>query len=206
MRPGHRSSGGHPRGLLGEPSAPARASRIDLAAGLARAWKGWLAVGALVILGWIALAVGANIPPDPRLAPVGESSSGAVGEAQMTSVAVGKECLQVEVADTRAERQNGLRGRAQLGPLDGMLFVNDAPVSDAYTMSGVRFPLTIGFFDAVGRLVDRHDAEPCPGTIAECVRYEPVSPYLKVLEVARGDLPSGSLGECLVTLPVTPPG
>lgn len=187
---------------------PARASRIDLATGLARAWKGWLSVAALVILGWIALAVGANIPPDPQLAPTSASSSGAddgVDEAREASVAVGKECLEVEVADTQAERRAGLRGRESLGALDGMLFVNDAPVSDPYTMSGVRIPLTIAFFDAVGQLVNRHDADPCPGTLDECPRYAPDGPYLKVLEVAKGALPSGPLGECLVTLPVTPP-
>ena len=56
----------------------------------------------------------------------------------------------------------GLRGRSDLGPYDGMLFVFDGPTDAAFTMSGVPVPLDIGFYDADGAPGLGQRMEPCP--------------------------------------------
>ena len=66
--------------------------------------------------------------------------------------------LRVVVADDDAERRQGLRGRSDLGPYDGMLFVFPGSDRVSFTMSTVPVALDIGFYDTalhrVGALAD----------------------------------------------------
>lgn len=59
----------------------------------------------------------------------------------------------LEVVRTPQEKARGLKGRANLESNAGMIFVydRDAPVS--FWMDGVLIPLSIGFFDHLGRLL-----------------------------------------------------
>ena len=108
---------------------------------------------------------------------------------------VGRKDLSVVVADSLAEREQGLRGRAAAAPYDGMLFVfgSDADADVSFTMAGVPAPLEIGFYDPSGRRVDRLSMEPCAGTDATCPRYTVARPFRYALEVAPGALPPGRL-------------
>jgi uncharacterized membrane protein (UPF0127 family) len=106
---------------------------------------------------------------------------------------VGDRTISVVVADSLDERVQGLRGRSDAAPYDGMLFVFDADSSAAFTMAGVRDPLEIAFFDAAGRRVDERRMEPCVGTDATCPLYRPSAPYRYTLETAPGEMPTGDL-------------
>ncbi|MGH9038446.1 MAG: DUF192 domain-containing protein [Acidimicrobiia bacterium] len=109
------------------------------------------------------------------------------------NIAIGVRCLRIQVADTPEKKAQGLKGRDSLGDFDGMLFPY-AFSSDqrAFTMSGVKFPLTIGFYDDAGQRVDALDMEPCPDDERNCPLYRSKGPFRTAVEVAKGQLPDGA--------------
>jgi uncharacterized membrane protein (UPF0127 family) len=66
--------------------------------------------------------------------------------------------LQVEVADTAAERRLGLSGRDLLAADHGMLFVIERR-GTGFWMKDTRFPLSIAFVDGCGVILDIQDME-----------------------------------------------
>ncbi|HEX6311067.1 MAG TPA: DUF192 domain-containing protein [Acidimicrobiia bacterium] len=111
-------------------------------------------------------------------------------------LAVGGSCLRLVAADVVDERVQGLRGRSDLGPYDGMLFVFDEPTASSFTMRGVPVPLDIGWYDARGFLIERTAMEPCPDDLEDCPAYSPGSRYRFALETLGDELPGGALGSC----------
>lgn len=160
---------------------------------------GWLVVLVLVSGIGALLAVGADGPPDPRLAPAGASapSSGAAavefGEVAFRVTpgtgaglpATGERCALL--AETDAQRQRGLMGRRDLGAHDAMVFRFDSDVSGTFYMRNVPIPLSIAWFDAGGRLVSTADMEPCPDQDG-CPQYSAAGPYRFAVEVEKGGL------------------
>lgn len=105
----------------------------------------------------------------------------------------GQEWL-VAVADSPAERAQGLMGVTDLGPLEGMLFVMDGERRAAFWMKDTLIPLDIAFFDTDGRLVEVLTMVPCEQD--PCPTYQPDDPYLWALETPAGrlsDLPEDAL-------------
>lgn len=178
--------------------AEPRAGAVDLAVGMAKAYRQFF-VGLLVVAVFIAfLAYGANRPADPTFTDAtagAESTTTTSGLAfEQRKILVGDRCLNVEVADTPEKRAQGLKHRDSLGEINGMVFLFEQPVMAAFTMSEVRIPLTIGFYDDAGMRVDTLDMEPCAeGSSSECPRYESKSAFRNALEVERGQLPEGPL-------------
>ena len=76
----------------------------------------------------------------------------------------GSESLAVEVADTVAERAQGLMFRETLDPAAGMLFVYDTPKRASFWMKNTLIPLDIIFADATGRVIHVH-AGAIPGDL-----------------------------------------
>jgi uncharacterized membrane protein (UPF0127 family) len=109
------------------------------------------------------------------------------------TIRVGGHRVEVVVADSLGERVQGLRGRPDPAPYEGMLFVFPSDSTVAFTMAGVPDALDIAFFDARGRRVDRLRMEPCAGTDATCPVYEADGPFRFALETAPGEMPSGRL-------------
>lgn len=69
--------------------------------------------------------------------------------------------FQVEIADTEAERRQGLMFRERLGEGRGMLFLYPGTREAAIWMKNTLLPLDILFIDAGGRVVKiEHDAVP----------------------------------------------
>jgi hypothetical protein len=125
----------------------------------------------------------------------GSSQSGSASEEftwEERNIAIGVRCLRIQVADTPQKMEQGLRGRDDLGGFDGMLFPYSSTSDQrAFTMSGVKFPLTIGFYDDAGGRVDALDMEPCADDERSCPLYRPRAPFRTALEVAKGQLPDG---------------
>jgi uncharacterized membrane protein (UPF0127 family) len=92
--------------------------------------------------------------------------------------------LEVQVADTAAERRTGLMGRESLEPYDGMAFVWDEPVQATFWMKDTLIPLSIAFWDDQGRIISILDMDPCTGD--PCPSYGPHEPFVGAVEVGRG--------------------
>jgi uncharacterized membrane protein (UPF0127 family) len=92
--------------------------------------------------------------------------------------------LDVQVADTPAERRTGLMGRESLSPYDGMVFVWEEPVVNTFWMKDTLIPLSIAFADADGTIVSILDMEPCEAD--PCEIYDPGAVYRSALEVNQG--------------------
>ena len=99
-------------------------------------------------------------------------------------IGVGEESWTVAVAGTQALRVQGLRGVADLGGLDGMLFSFPEDSAAGFTMRGTLIPLDIAFFAADGSLVDRLEMVPCNAD--PCPSYRAAGPYRYALETPAG--------------------
>jgi uncharacterized protein len=92
--------------------------------------------------------------------------------------------VQVEVADSDAERTRGLMGRQDLPEDGGMMFVFPEGSTSAFWMKDTLIPLSIAFYDARGRIVRILDMEPCRRD--PCPLYDPHASYRGALEVNQG--------------------
>ena len=107
-------------------------------------------------------------------------------------IAIGYDrCLRVAVADSLDERVAGLRGRTDLGPYDGMLFVFDGPTDVGFTMSGVTDPLQIAFYgsDGVPQLRPAHGRRVPRRPRPSARSYRADGPYQYAVETRKGQLP-----------------
>ena len=89
--------------------------------------------------------------------------------------------LTVAVADSVAERRQGLMNVPDLGDLDGMLFVWEEPTTGTFWMEDTPLPLDIAFFDAAGAWVDNFSMALC--TTEDCPNYSAQGPYLYAIEI-----------------------
>jgi len=114
------------------------------------------------------------------------------------NVAIGYDhCLRLAVADSLDERAAGLRGRTELGPYDGMLFVFQGPTNVGFTMSGVTVPLDIGFYGNDGARDSSRLMQPCPDKAEnECPVYRADGAFEYAVETLKGKLPSGPVTAC----------
>lgn len=92
--------------------------------------------------------------------------------------------LTVAVADDDPARTRGLMNVADLGDLDGMLFVWEAPTTSGFWMSDVILPLDIAFFGEDLGLVDHFTMPLC--TIEDCPSYPAAGPFNYAVEVLEG--------------------
>ena len=166
---------------------------------VALAVAGALAVALVGLLAARAIDSGPSPPADRGLRAAVRAAVAAsppFGGLTETHLAVGGRCLRLVVADTEAERVEGLRSRADLGPYGGMLFVFPGPSDAAFTMSTVPVDLSIAFFRADGSRDSTRLMRACPHPEAECPVYRSAGTYEYALETLRGRLPPGGLGPC----------
>lgn len=106
----------------------------------------------------------------------------------------GKEVrLQVEIADTDAERERGLMERTALGQNRGMLFIFDSEQTLSFWMKNTLIPLSVAYINSEGRIIDIQDMQPLDETShpsAEPAQYalEINQGYLKERGVEVGDM------------------
>lgn len=92
----------------------------------------------------------------------------------------------IGVADTSTKRSQGLSGRAELGPNEGLLFTFDSPFIYTFWMKGMRFSLDFVWI-LKGRVVDLIENVPPPSSQYPLPRIvAPASPVDQVLEVPAG--------------------
>ncbi|HYH49223.1 MAG TPA: DUF192 domain-containing protein [Acidimicrobiia bacterium] len=185
---------------------PGPAGPVEVVTGLSRAYKGVLAGAAFVAVFVLILLWGSNRPANPTFLDARTTQSTAAGGGFAEKrIGVGPSCLRVLVADTKEKRSQGLRNRESIDPYDGMIFEFPDVLADGgqmdhtktrFTMSGVKFPLTIGFYDEAGARVDAVDMEPCSADDGSCPSYGSQADFKAALEVPKGKLPDGPLTGC----------
>lgn len=104
-----------------------------------------------------------------------------VSPARMISI--GGVAVQVEIADTDAERARGLSGHAPLGDLAGMLFIFPEEGLYSFWMRDMTFPIDILWLDAAGAVVHIEE-NVSPHTYPTA--FTSGSPARYVLEVRAG--------------------
>ena len=180
------------------------AGPVEVVTGLSRAYKGVLTGVAFVAVFVLILLWGSNRPANPTFADTTASTAAGPAFAEK-KIGVGAGCLRVQVADTAEKRSHGLRARGSMEGFDGMVFefpdVLPGPgmmdhAKTRFTMSGVRQPLTIGFYDESGLRVDAVDMDPCTGTDGTCPSYGSQGGFRTAVETPKGKLPDGPLTAC----------
>ncbi|MGH2694162.1 MAG: DUF192 domain-containing protein [Actinomycetota bacterium] len=92
--------------------------------------------------------------------------------------------VNLEIADTDAERRRGLMFRESLPQDRGMAFVYFEEHSGGFWMRNTLIPLSIAFFDRGGEILRILDMEPCETD--SCEIYDPGVSYVGALEVNQG--------------------
>jgi hypothetical protein len=85
---------------------------------------------------------------------------GCRGAAQTVTLQVGAGRIVAEVADTEAERSEGLMHRRELPEDRGMLFVYHRDQKLSFWMKDTTIPLSIAFIAADGTVREIHDMKP----------------------------------------------
>jgi uncharacterized membrane protein (UPF0127 family) len=180
---------------------PAPAGAVEVVTGLSKAYKTWLVGVGFVVAFVLILLWGSNRPANPTFADAASASSTTAPGPQFAEkkIGVGASCLRVLVADTPEKRAQGLRNRENIDGFDGMVFEFGQTMNHEktrFTMSGVKFPLTIGFYNESGLRVDATDMELCSGNDGECPSYGSKEPFNTAIETPKGKLPDGPLTAC----------
>jgi uncharacterized membrane protein (UPF0127 family) len=92
--------------------------------------------------------------------------------------------VRVEIAETPAQRQQGLSGRRTLAPGSGMAFLWTSDVRGRFWMKDTSVPLSIAFWNKSGRILRIFDMAPCRRD--PCRIYDPKVAFRGALEVNRG--------------------
>lgn len=92
--------------------------------------------------------------------------------------------LNVRVADSDAERRQGLMGVETLPPDEGMAFVWDEPVQTSFWMKDTLIPLSVAFVGDDGTIVTIRDMSPCEAD--PCPTYAADGPFVMAIEANRG--------------------
>jgi uncharacterized protein len=92
--------------------------------------------------------------------------------------------LNVELAVTAEQQQQGLMGRTSLPADAAMAFLFDEPTTVRFWMKDTLIPLSIAFWDQGGTIVDLEEMTPC--TQDPCPTYGPDVPYRGAVEANAG--------------------
>lgn len=105
----------------------------------------------------------------------------------------GSKLIDIEIAETEEQRQQGLMYRTEIPDDWGMAFIFFDETSGGFWMKNVFVPLSIAFFDSDGEIVRIMDMEPCETD--SCPTYNPGVSYVGALEVAEGSFAEWGIEE-----------
>lgn len=100
-----------------------------------------------------------------------------------STLSLGDTHIRVRVADTEAERAQGLSGSNPLSEREGMLFVFPHPEKPGFWMKDMRFPIDILWISA-DRVLVGYKENVTPDTFPKA--FYPSEPIVYVLEVPAG--------------------
>jgi uncharacterized membrane protein (UPF0127 family) len=92
--------------------------------------------------------------------------------------------VKVEIAETDAQRAQGLMFRSSLARNAGMVFLFPRDSRGGFWMKNTHIPLSIAFADRRGRILKILDMAPCHAE--PCPVYDPRVAYRRALEVNKG--------------------
>ncbi len=139
-----------------------------------------LALGALLVAATSALAQ-SEVPPGLETPAATEPQASQLPVSTIVNSLGERIPVQVEIADTDAERQTGLSGRPTLAEDAGMLFVFDQEQPLSFWMKDTLIPLSIAYISTEGRIVDIQDMQPLDET-----PHPSAEPAQYALEVNQG--------------------
>jgi len=103
----------------------------------------------------------------------------------LSSVCIGKNCFQVELEKTEAQREQGLMFRKELDKDKGMLFIFDKEGFYPFWMKNTLIPLDMVWIDANNNVIFfAQDVQPCKSFI--CPSVIPTGKAKYVLELNAG--------------------
>jgi uncharacterized protein len=91
------------------------------------------------------------------------------------------------LAETEAQRRQGLMERTDLGGYDAMVFRFPDETTAPFWMRDTPLPLSVAWFDGTGHFVSATAMAPCTDRDT-CPLYHPAGPALIAVEVPRGRL------------------
>jgi len=127
--------------------------------------------------------------------------NGGGGKELVLKTSSGTHTYQVEIADTKEQRSNGLKYRTELAEDAGMFFMYDEAQPMAFWMPPeMEISLDLIFFDKDMKVTDFYENLPICPTEDQCPRYTPKTLSQYVLEVNPGtaakiDLQKGDIAE-----------
>jgi len=140
------------------------------------------------MLGWLVL--GANRPDDPQIVGVSHDAPRVAVPGFGTvafSVAGDAATYCALEAASDAARAQGMQRRSDLAGYDAMVFRFEADTTTSFINHFVPIDLSIGFYDASGRLVDTEEMAACPSG-SGCPDYSAGAPFRTAIETAAGGL------------------
>jgi hypothetical protein len=142
-----------------------------------------VALAAVVVVGFIVLPARSRAQTTASCDP---NATGPYGVVQIDTLPR----VDLELARTPQEQAFGLMYREMLPPDNGMLFVYQAPSTEAYWMYHTLISLSIAFIDKDGTIVDikdmPHNNDPHDINEAAQHEYPSAAPYWYALEVNQG--------------------
>lgn len=143
-------------------------------------WSGWnggklgflAGLGYVLRMRWLVMLIlagfGCKKPETVGLPPSGPGvplvqpwePTEAQGKLALIKLFVGTAELSAEQCRTERQIQTGMMFRDSLTDLEGMLFVHPNVSVRSYWMKNVSVPLSIGYIDPSGRLLEIHDMHP----------------------------------------------
>lgn len=113
--------------------------------------------------------------------------------SNLPTVCVKSHCIDVELAITEKQQEEGLMNRTDLPKDSGMLFIFNEEDYHAFWMKNTLIPLDMVWIDAEGRVVYYYkDARPCPKN-GTCPAIVPDRKAIYVLEADAGYIDSINL-------------
>jgi len=102
------------------------------------------------------------------------------------TIQVGPYKIKVEIADNEEKREFGLMNRKGLSADEGMLFVFEKPRVLGFWMKNTLIPLSIGYFDAKGKLIQVLEMVPASPIERMPQVYYSSGPATYALEMNKG--------------------
>src|SRR5215217_6950999 len=147
-----------------------------------------LVLGALLVAETSALAQ-SEVPPGQETPAATEPQASQLPVLTIVNSLGERIPVQVEIADTEAERQTGLMGRSALAEDASMLFVFDQEQPLSFWMKDTLIPLSIAYISAEERIVDIQDMQPLDET-----PHPSAEPAQYALEVNQGFFAEHNIG------------